>query len=107
MLQRRVGIASRSQIVGNLVDHVGVSRILGGICYLDQIFEFFGRYVLQRLTFAWALAGLAGRAAPKQWGPMNFNQGRRSLSQIEKLIPGCFVLLYVIMLAAAFMTRNN
>jgi hypothetical protein len=29
--------------------------------------------------------------------------GRRSLSQVESLIPGCFVLLYVIMLLAALL----
>jgi hypothetical protein len=32
--------------------------------------------------------------------------GRRSLSQIESLIPGCFVLLYAIMLVAALLTAN-
>ena len=34
-------------------------------------------------------------------------QGRRSFSQIERLIPGCFVLLYVIMFVVALLTRNN
>ena len=31
---------------------------------------------------------------------------RRSLSDIERLIPGCFALLYVVMLVAAVMTRG-
>jgi hypothetical protein len=33
--------------------------------------------------------------------------GRRSLSQVESLIPGCFVLLYVVMLVAALLTANG
>jgi hypothetical protein len=32
--------------------------------------------------------------------------GRRSLSQVESLIPACFVLLYVIMLVAALLTEK-
>jgi hypothetical protein len=32
--------------------------------------------------------------------------GRRSLSQVESLIPACFVLLYIIMLVAALLTAK-
>jgi hypothetical protein len=32
---------------------------------------------------------------------------RRSLSNVERLIPGCFVLLYAIMLIAAILARNT
>ncbi len=32
---------------------------------------------------------------------------RRSLSNIERLIPGCFALLYVVMLVAAVVTRGS
>jgi hypothetical protein len=32
---------------------------------------------------------------------------RRSLSNIERLIPGCFALLYTVMLVAAVMTRGS
>jgi hypothetical protein len=31
---------------------------------------------------------------------------RRSLSSIETAIPGCFFLLYAVMLGAAILTRN-
>jgi hypothetical protein len=33
--------------------------------------------------------------------------GRRAFSQIERLIPGCFVLLYIIMLVAALWTKGS
>jgi hypothetical protein len=32
---------------------------------------------------------------------------RRSLSTVERLIPGCFVLLYAIMLSAAILARSS
>jgi WD40 repeat protein len=32
---------------------------------------------------------------------------RRSLSSIERLIPGCFALLYTVMLIAAIVTRGS
>jgi hypothetical protein len=32
---------------------------------------------------------------------------RRSLSNIERLIPGCFALLYAVMLVAALLTRSG
>jgi hypothetical protein len=34
-------------------------------------------------------------------------RGRHSFSQIERLIPGCFVLLYIIMLVAALWTKGS
>jgi hypothetical protein len=33
--------------------------------------------------------------------------GRHSFAQIERLIPGCFVLLYIIMLVAALWTKGS
>jgi hypothetical protein len=32
---------------------------------------------------------------------------RRSLSDVERLIPGCFALLYAVMLVAAVVTRGS
>jgi hypothetical protein len=33
--------------------------------------------------------------------------GRRSFEQIERLIPGCFIVLYIVMFAAAVWSRGT